>query len=278
MDVSLESKSLPSVGYSRKSYLKVTSQRLAKGKLVHLHGWKSLALPSVGLGDSKDFTSSSLLAKTTKLCILALGTFPGNLSSKELEDLLSENRLPRANIGMLQGSFRKRKWCLRFRRHPRRAAKSLRNKKLFSQGCEVGFQLEVPNFHLDAYIGQLQEEIHHTVQKGCEITSQQKGDFATLCKMLPSAWSDWLAMAATSSFQLRIVHHLKHWIVDFLSFEMSTGFKDFHHIPLKPCSGFKASKQLSLFQRLIGLLQGVSTLSNEVKYTKSQNYPKSRGK
>ncbi|CBI18402.3 unnamed protein product, partial [Vitis vinifera] len=48
MDVSLESKSLPSVGYSRKSYLEVTSQRLARGKLVHFHGWKSLALPSVG--------------------------------------------------------------------------------------------------------------------------------------------------------------------------------------------------------------------------------------
>ncbi|RVW59733.1 hypothetical protein CK203_100242 [Vitis vinifera] len=127
-----------SLNHSRKSYLKVTFQRLAKGKLVHFHGGKSLALPSVGP------------AKTTKLCILALGTFPGNLSSKELE-----------------------------------------------------------------------KEIHPTVQKGCEITSQQKGDFATLWKMLPSAGSDWLAMAATSLFQLRIVHRLKHWIVDFLNFEMS---------------------------------------------------------
>ncbi|RVW71496.1 hypothetical protein CK203_061011 [Vitis vinifera] len=108
----------------------------------------------------------------------------------------------------------------RFHKHSRRAAKSLRSKKLFSQGCEVGFHLEVPSFQLAAYIGLLQEEIHHTVQKGCEITSQQKGDFATLCKMLPSAWSDWLAMAATSSFQLRIDHRLKHWIVNFLSFEM----------------------------------------------------------
>ncbi|RVW30994.1 hypothetical protein CK203_100661 [Vitis vinifera] len=48
MDVSLESKSLPSVGNSRKSYLQVTSQRLARGKLVHLHGRRSHALPSVG--------------------------------------------------------------------------------------------------------------------------------------------------------------------------------------------------------------------------------------
>ncbi|RVX11206.1 Retrovirus-related Pol polyprotein from transposon TNT 1-94 [Vitis vinifera] len=30
--------------------------------------------------------------------------------------------------------------------------------------------------------GKLQGEIHSTVQKGCEIISQQKGDFAALCK------------------------------------------------------------------------------------------------
>ncbi|KAL6332874.1 hypothetical protein AAG906_019386 [Vitis piasezkii] len=50
-----ESKSLPSVGYSRKSYLQTTSQRLARGKLVHLHGRRSLALPSVGPSDLKAF-------------------------------------------------------------------------------------------------------------------------------------------------------------------------------------------------------------------------------
>ena len=121
----------------------------------------------------------------------------------------------------------------RFRRHSKRAAKSLRNKRVFSQGCEVGFHLEVLSFQLVAYIGQLQEEIHHTVQKGCEITSQQKGDFATLCKMLPSARSDWLVMAATSSFQLRITHRLKHWIVDFLSFEMVYSM---HHLDFRKCS------------------------------------------
>ncbi|RVW24094.1 hypothetical protein CK203_091333 [Vitis vinifera] len=84
----------------------------------------------------------------------------------------------------------------------KRAAKSFRNNKLNSQGCEVGFHLEVPSFLLAVYVRHLQEEIHPTVQKGCGITSQQKGDFAALCKMLPSARSDWLAMAATSSFQL----------------------------------------------------------------------------
>nr|CAN65427.1 hypothetical protein VITISV_000642 [Vitis vinifera] len=121
----------------------------------------------------------------------------------------------------------------RFRRHSRKAAKSLRNNKLFSQGCEVGFHLEVLSFQLVAYIGHLQKEIHPTVQKGCEITSQQKGDFATLWKMLPSAWSDWFAMAVTSSFQLQIVHRLKHWIVDFLRFEMVYSM---HQLEFRKCS------------------------------------------
>ena len=121
----------------------------------------------------------------------------------------------------------------RFRRHSRRAAKSFRNNMLFSQGCEVGFHLEVLSSQLAAYIGQIQKEIHPTVQKGCEITSQQKGDFATLWKMLPLVGSDWLAKAATSSFQLRIAHHLKHWIVDFLSFEMVYSM---HHLDFNKCS------------------------------------------
>ena len=121
----------------------------------------------------------------------------------------------------------------RFRRHSRRAAKSFRNNMLSSQGCEVGFYLEVPSFPLTVYVGHLQEEIHLTVQKGCEITSQQKGDFATLWKMLPSARSDWLAMATTSSFQLWIARHLKHWIVDFLSFEMVYSM---HQLDFRKCS------------------------------------------
>ncbi|RVW86278.1 hypothetical protein CK203_043219 [Vitis vinifera] len=99
----------------RKSYLEVTYQRLARGKLVHFHGWKSLALPSVGL------------AKTTELCILALGTSPGNLSSKELE-----------GEKMVSAKFK-------------RAAKLFRNTELSSQGCEVGFHLEVSNSLLAAW-------------------------------------------------------------------------------------------------------------------------------
>nr|CAN76510.1 hypothetical protein VITISV_016888 [Vitis vinifera] len=88
---------------------------------------------------------------------------------------------------------------VRFRRCTKRAAKSLRSKMLISQRCEVVFQLAVFGFQCD---GKLQGEIHNTVQKGCEIISQQKDDFASLCKILPSAWSDQLAMAVTPSFQL----------------------------------------------------------------------------
>ena len=49
--------------------------------------------------------------------------------------------------------------------------------------------------------------------------SRSKRLISQLCKNLPSTWSDLLAMAITPSFQLQIVHRLKHWIVDFLSFE-----------------------------------------------------------
>nr|CAN69321.1 hypothetical protein VITISV_035440 [Vitis vinifera] len=72
----------------------------------------------------------------------------------------------------------------------------------------------------------------HCAKNGCEIISQQNGDFATLCKILPSAWSDRLAMDVTPSFQLRIAHHLKHWIVDFLIFETTYSM---HKLNFRKC-------------------------------------------
>ena len=74
-------------------------------------------------------------------------------------------------------------------------------------------------------IRKLQENTHCIMQNGCEIFATKGQDFRSprlisqSCKNLPSAWSDLLAMAVTPSFQLRIMHHLKHWIIDFLSFE-----------------------------------------------------------
>ena len=68
-----------------------------------------------------------------------------------------------------------------------------------------------------ATIGKLQENFAGA-QDGCEIISQPKVDFAAL-RNWPSAWSDLLPMALTSSFQLRFTNRLKHWIFDFLIFE-----------------------------------------------------------
>ncbi|RVW76312.1 Gag-Pol polyprotein [Vitis vinifera] len=166
--------------HSRKSYLKVTSQRLARGKLVHFHGWKSLALPSVG---------------------------PGTISQEKMVSA-------------------------RFRRHSRRAAKSFRNNMLSSQGCEDGFHLEVPASFSRIY-RQLQKEIHPTVQKVAESLRSKRVISQHFGKCFPSAWSDWLAMAATSSFQLRIAHRLKHWIIDFLRFEM---IYSMHQLEFRKCS------------------------------------------
>ena len=41
-----------------------------------------------------------------------------------------------------------------------------------------------------------------------------------LCENFAQAWSSCLPKAISSSFQLQIVHGLKRWILDFLSFEM----------------------------------------------------------
>ncbi|RVW92475.1 Retrovirus-related Pol polyprotein from transposon RE1 [Vitis vinifera] len=114
----------------------------------------------------------------------------------------------------------------RFRRHSRRAAKSLRSNKLSSQGCEVGFHLVVFGFHRGM---RLQGKSKALCKKAAKF-SQQKADSATLCKMLPLAWSDRLAMAVTSSFQLQIVHGLKRWILDFLSFEMCSFLAHFERL------------------------------------------------
>ena len=117
---------------------------------------------------------------------------------------------------------------------------------MHKKGCEITSQQKADFTALRSWIsacggrlptciniGKLQEEFHSTVQNGCEIISQQNGDFAMLCKILPLAWSDWLAMAVTPSSQLRIVHRLKHWIVDFLSFKKTYSM---HKLDSNKCS------------------------------------------
>ncbi|KAL6312733.1 hypothetical protein AAG906_015145 [Vitis piasezkii] len=147
------------------------------------------------LAGKLDFTSSSLLTKTTKLCILALGTSPKIVSE------ISQT--------------------------PMRAAKYFRNTKPSLKACgwlAVGFHLDVPSFLL----------AHSLVQKCCEITS------------------DLLVTAATSSFQLQIAHRLKHWIVDFLSFEMVYSM---HHLDFRNNPDHSWQMTSKLFPRfLIALL------------------------
>ena len=63
--------------------------------------------------------------------------------------------------------------------------------------------------------------------------SHSKRLISQLCKNLPSTWSDLLVMAITLSFQLWIVHHLKYWIVDFLSFEITYSM---HQLDFRKCS------------------------------------------
>ena len=86
----------------------------------------------------------------------------------------------------------------RFRRRTKRVAKSLRSKKLILQRCEVGFQLVVFGFQRVANIGKLQEEFHSIVQNGCEIISQQKGDFAAVQNS--SFNLEWSACTGCNSF------------------------------------------------------------------------------
>ena len=62
---------------------------------------------------------------------------------------------------------------------------------------------------------------------------RSKRVISQLCKILLLAWSDLLAMDVTPSFQLRIVHHLKHWIFNFISFEMTYRM---HKLNSRKCS------------------------------------------
>ena len=63
--------------------------------------------------------------------------------------------------------------------------------------------------------------------------SQQKDNILTVVQNFPSTWSDRLPMAVTPSFQLRIVHRLKHWIVNFLNFETTYSM---HKLSSRKCS------------------------------------------
>ena len=87
-------------------------------------------------------------------------------------------------------------------------------------------------------IGKLQEKSVALCKMAAKFLQQKDNIFAAqvdfaAVKKFPSALSDILAMAVTPSFQLRIIHHLKHWIFDFLSFETTYRM---HKLNSRKCS------------------------------------------
>ena len=70
------------------------------------------------------------------------------------------------------------------------------------------------------------------MQDGCEI-SQHKGHHFAALRNWPSTWSDWLPIVVTPSFQLQIMHHLKHWIANFPSFKTTYSM---HKLSSRKCS------------------------------------------
>nr|CAN69045.1 hypothetical protein VITISV_022343 [Vitis vinifera] len=111
MDVSLESKSLPSVGNSRKSYLQVTSQRLARGKLVHLHGRRSLALPSVGPGEFGDLDNKNLKKNISKCRLQISGSTKDHFAGENVDFGLCSGSLLRWH-SLLNWSSQLKLWAL----------------------------------------------------------------------------------------------------------------------------------------------------------------------
>nr|CAN74323.1 hypothetical protein VITISV_003020 [Vitis vinifera] len=84
-------------------------------------------------------------------------------------------------------------------------------------------------------LAETEENLHHAwvVQilkvlcKCCVSFAQAEGvvRVSRCCANFVQAWSSCLPKAISSSFQLQIVHGLKRWIIDFLSFEMSNSIQ-----------------------------------------------------
>nr|CAN71262.1 hypothetical protein VITISV_014447 [Vitis vinifera] len=79
MDVSLESKSLPTVGNSRKSYLQVTSQKLARGGLQGEFGDLDIKYLKQNISRCRSEISGSFKRNSVALC---KNGCPGNLNCR----------------------------------------------------------------------------------------------------------------------------------------------------------------------------------------------------
>ena len=131
-----------------------------------------------------------------------------------------------ANIWRLQEPFRKRKMVsAKFRRHSRGLRNNFATPSYLHRAAKLASTLRFPapfSRHGSCIVRRRNTLLYKSAAK----FSQHMADSATL-------QSVWLVMAATSSFQFRIAHRLKHWIVDFLSFEMVYSL---HHLDFRKCS------------------------------------------
>ena len=65
------------------------------------------------------------------------------------------------------------------------------------------------------------------VPKGCFTAAKHPAKWGFGCEILAGALRDRLQMTITSSFQIQIVHRLKHWTPEFLSFKKKYGMHNF---------------------------------------------------
>nr|CAN77473.1 hypothetical protein VITISV_012109 [Vitis vinifera] len=128
-----------------------------------------------------------------------------------------------ANIGMLQEPFRKRKWCLRDFADTQ---EGLRNH--FATTCylrrvaKMASTLRFPASLSRHISGNFRRKYTLLYKKAAESLRSKRvisQHFGKCFLQLGVIGLQWLQLLV---FQLRIAHRLKHWIVDFLSFEMTT--------------------------------------------------------
>ena len=94
------------------------------------------------------------------------------------------------------------------------------------------FPIFLANKSYDWWITRRRMEIYTKISKRKDLvwSRQKQGKIRTtqggvriwkvLCENFAQAWSSCLPKAISSSFQIQIIHGLKRWILDFLSFEM----------------------------------------------------------
>nr|CAN79497.1 hypothetical protein VITISV_020751 [Vitis vinifera] len=98
----------------------------------------------------------------------------------------------------------------RFRRHSRGLRNHFAATSYPRRAAKLASTLRFSASNLRHISGNFRRKSTTLCKKAAKF-SQQKADSATLCKILPSTWSDRLEMTVTPSFQLRIAHRCTKW-------------------------------------------------------------------